>query len=161
MRPDSCQVPRNRQQRRGYRGLPSDLTGLRQSRPDGRLPGFAQMLMPGQRVDADADSCARAFMRTSLDLPDPLFRAVKMRAVREGVTFKELAARYLAARLEGTIGESPREPEGDRPPLPVAIPRRQGSPRHPALSNVVLEALLVAEDQAPFPSDPSPGEAES
>ena len=36
-------------------------------------------------------------MRTTLDLPDPLFREVKIRAVQQGVTLKDLLAQYIQA----------------------------------------------------------------
>ena len=38
-------------------------------------------------------------MRTTLDLPDPLFREVKTRAVLQGVTLKDLLAQYIQAGM--------------------------------------------------------------
>lgn len=40
-------------------------------------------------------------MRTTLDLPDPLFKEVKTRAVQLGVKLKELLATYIEAGLRG------------------------------------------------------------
>jgi len=87
-------------------------------------------------------------MRTSLDLPDPLFKSVKMRAIQQGVTFKELVARYLEAGLRDIDGARSGDRPAPRAPLPVAIHRQEGAPLHPALTNAELDALLVAEDQA-------------
>jgi len=36
-------------------------------------------------------------MRTTLDLPDPLFRELKIRAAHQGKKLKELIASYLEA----------------------------------------------------------------
>jgi hypothetical protein len=88
-------------------------------------------------------------MRTTLDLPDPLFKEVKTRAVQQGVTLKDLLATYIEAGLRGAL---PAEPDSaspkKRPPLPVAIPRIPGAPLHPALTNAELHALLADEDLA-------------
>ena len=39
-------------------------------------------------------------MRTTLDLPDPILRKLKSRAALEGLTLKDLLARYVARGLE-------------------------------------------------------------
>ena len=39
-------------------------------------------------------------MRTTLDLPESLFRRLKSRAALEGLPLKDLIARYVAAGLE-------------------------------------------------------------
>ena len=85
-------------------------------------------------------------MRTTLDLPDPLFREVKARAAQEGLKLKELIARYIQAGLRGpaVAGEAGR---GHREPLPTAIPREPGKPATAvALTNRDLYALLEEED---------------
>jgi hypothetical protein len=38
-------------------------------------------------------------MRTTLDLPDPVFRKLKARAALEGLSLKDLIARYVANGL--------------------------------------------------------------
>ncbi|MCS7068541.1 MAG: hypothetical protein NZN28_07935 [Meiothermus sp.] len=38
-------------------------------------------------------------MRTTLDLPDPLYRRLKLQAAREGKTLKELVTRFLEEAL--------------------------------------------------------------
>lgn len=40
-------------------------------------------------------------MRTTLDIPDPLYKQAKIRAVEEGSTLKELLLRGLHHELEG------------------------------------------------------------
>ncbi len=45
-------------------------------------------------------------MRTTLDLPDPLFRRLKARAALEGLSLKDLIARFVIAGLQGT--DAPR-----------------------------------------------------
>ena len=42
-------------------------------------------------------------MKTTLDLPDELFRSVKVRAAQEGISFKE----YVAAVLRQKLGQAP------------------------------------------------------
>ena len=59
-------------------------------------------------------------MRTTLDLPDPVFRRLKARAALEGLSLKDLIGRYVAAGLrrsdaaassgEGRVSEPATEP---------------------------------------------------
>ena len=84
-------------------------------------------------------------MRTTLDLPDPLFREVKSRAAKEGLKLKELIAHYIETGLRGAV--LPRTlARGHADPLPVAIPQEVGKSPANALSNRELEALLDEED---------------
>jgi len=64
--------------------------------------------------------CECAFMRTTIDLPDPLFRAAKMRAVERGTTLKQLVAGFIEAGLRGPSVPLPAD-RRQRPPLPAAI----------------------------------------
>ncbi len=86
-------------------------------------------------------------MRTTLDLPDPLFKEVKTRAVQQGLKLKELLAIYIEAGLR-----SPSVPKNTAAhleklhPLPVGIPRVPDAPLHPAMTNAELYAILEAED---------------
>jgi plasmid stability protein len=52
-------------------------------------------------------------MRTTLDLPDALYRRLKIQAAREGRTLREVVLRYLEEGL------SRREAGGGPRPLPV------------------------------------------
>lgn len=88
-------------------------------------------------------------MRTTLDLPDPLFKEVKTRAVQQGVKLKDLIACYIEAGLRGQIATA-RSASGNRSPLPVAIPRQPGAVPHPAMTNAELQALLDEEDLAGY-----------
>lgn len=90
-------------------------------------------------------------MRTTLDLPDSLFKEVKTRAVQQGVKLKELLATYIEAGLRGSPASAKDlAPENARLPLPAAIERMPGTPLHPALTNAELYAMLEDEDIAEY-----------
>ena len=90
-------------------------------------------------------------MRTTLDLPDALFKEVKTRAVQQGVKLKVLLAAYVEAGLRGpTISENTASPGGKPHRLPVGIPRIPDVPLHPAMTNAELHAILDAEDLAEY-----------
>ena len=84
-------------------------------------------------------------MRTTIDLPDELFREAKTRAVQQGRTLKSLLIQYvrsgLGAQPPGT-GSSPAR----RNPPPVAIRRIPGRAPSPAFTNRELHALLEEEE---------------
>lgn len=89
-------------------------------------------------------------MRTTLDLPDPLFREVKTRAVQQGVTLKELLAQYIQA---GMNAPAPVDSPVATPlahPIPIAIRRKKGAPLTPALTNAELSTILEEEDIANY-----------
>lgn len=98
-------------------------------------------------------------MRTTIDLPDPLFREMKIRAAQQGVKLKELAANYIEAGLRGQP-VSTSTPTRQRAPLPAAISRDPAKPLIPALSNRELHAMLKQDDQEnlqhDFQSPPNP-----
>ena len=79
-------------------------------------------------------------MRTTLDLPDPLFRELKAQAALRGMKMKDLLTdlveRGLRAPNLGTLRQ--------RSPLPVA--RHANGTSVPARSNAELHQLLDAED---------------
>ena len=86
-------------------------------------------------------------MRTTLDIPDPLFKEVKTRAVQQGVTLKELLASYIEAGLRNpSIPKNSAAPSEKRHPLPVGIARDPDAPLHPAMTNAEIYAILDAED---------------
>jgi hypothetical protein len=80
-------------------------------------------------------------MRTTLDLPDDLFRQVKAKAALEGATLKDMLTRYIQ---RGLFEAAPltRKPAG-RSKLPV-VPRRGRS----VIPNLTpeLQARLEEED---------------
>jgi hypothetical protein len=63
-------------------------------------------------------------MRTTVELPDPVYREMKIRAANEGTTIRELILEGVAMRLRG---ESTTVTRGDRPRFPVIRSRNPGS----------------------------------
>jgi len=92
-------------------------------------------------------------MRTTFDLPDPLFRAVKTRAVQQGVKLKDLLASYIEAGLRGPPASNSAVPSRQRYPLPIA--RKADGTVTRALTHEQLQAILDEEDrhqaQQPLP----------
>lgn len=83
-------------------------------------------------------------MRTTLDLPDDLFRQVKAKAALEGATLKAMLTRYVASGLRQPArlaGEPAR-----RSRLPV-VPRR-GKGVIPSLTPELQARLEEEEDLA-------------
>jgi hypothetical protein len=84
-------------------------------------------------------------MRTTIDLPDELFREVKTRAVQQGTSLKNLMTQYIRSGLSAqTDGAS--STRSHRPPPPVAIRRAPGLVPAPPRSNRQLHAILEEED---------------
>lgn len=84
-------------------------------------------------------------MRTTIELPDELFRQAKARAALSGVSLKMLITRWIERGMQA----------GDEPPaalparermLPEIIPARGRA--MPALTNAEIEAVLATEDAA-------------
>ena len=81
-------------------------------------------------------------MRTTVDLPDDLFRRAKAAAAMRGVKLKDL----IASCLERSLG-----PSGEQQPmrierkLPSQVRRKTGKPI-PALRNAEIEEILIDED---------------
>lgn len=84
------------------------------------------------------------FMRTTIDLPDYLYRQLKSRAALGGMTVRELITRYLGEGLHASPAAS-AGPRGRSAP-PVAIPAT-GKPVR-ALSRAELRK---AEDDLEMP----------
>jgi len=87
-------------------------------------------------------------MRTSLDIPDPLFKAAKRLALERNTTLKNLVAEGLQRLLvdQGPPGSALR-PDSRR--LPKVRPAGQGT--YP-LSNATIEAILAEEEAASYGS---------
>ena len=83
-------------------------------------------------------------MRTTIDLPEDLFREAKTRAVQQGITLKNLITQFIQSGL--AVQEPGSKPVACRMPPPVAIRRIPGKSPRPALSNRELYAILDAED---------------
>jgi len=82
-------------------------------------------------------------MRTTIEIPDDLFRQAKARAALSGVSLKVLITRWIERGLQG--GDVvPATTSGSERALPEIIAPRGRT--MPALSNEELEAILDAED---------------
>jgi hypothetical protein len=82
-------------------------------------------------------------MRTTIDLPDELFRQAKAKAALDGLKLKDLIARYVEQGLRGTPSQTaPRRRE--RSELPVA--RAAKGRALPALSNAEIQRILDEEE---------------
>jgi len=88
--------------------------------------------------DGQSAECAYLWMRTTIELPDGLFRQVKTLAVQKGLTLKE----FFTAAVERAVVEPPPE---SRRMLRPPIGGVEGRPI-PARNNQELAALLEAED---------------
>ncbi len=82
-------------------------------------------------------------MRTTLEIPDPLFREVKARAAQSGLKLKELLTRYIEAGLKAPHLQSPQA-RPKRAPLPTF--REPTGVPHRAYSNAELQEILDQED---------------
>ena len=83
-------------------------------------------------------------MRTTVDMPDALYRTLKARAALIGVPLRELVQRLIEAGLRSTATTSPTQPTGHGPP-PVIIPAK-GKPIQ-AVSTSEFKQLDDLEDE--------------
>lgn len=79
-------------------------------------------------------------MRTSLDVPDPLFRHLKARAALEGTSLRDLVLSLIERGLAVPADASPADSARDAPPsirlgAPMALPAGE-------FSNATLSGLL-------------------
>lgn len=91
----------------------------------------------------DTSLCYDAFVRTTLDLPDDLMRALRIQAAREGRKLKEVAAEALRAGLEHPGGAA----SGSRPRM--RLPLVECAHEAPSGEEVTPERVaevLVAQD---------------
>ena len=81
-------------------------------------------------------------MRKTIDLPEEVFREVKMRAVLEKKTLKELLSECIRSGLQQpSVGM-----QVHREPPPVAIRKNQGLAHTAPLDNRQLNAILEDEE---------------
>ena len=83
-------------------------------------------------------------MRTTVELPDDLFRHLKAKAALKGVTVKELLTEYVAAGLRQVV--TPPQTPLRRSPLPVI--KRRGKRNVPNLTPELQARLEEEEDIA-------------
>jgi hypothetical protein len=85
-------------------------------------------------------------MRTTLDLPTPMLRDIKVQAAQAGVSMKTLLTQWIEAALRNptNLGESSPvvKPSMSRPLPSFVRPPRTNAPMQAALSNAQLSALL-------------------
>ena len=95
-------------------------------------------------VDIEASTHQNAHMRTTVDIPDGLYRTLKARAGLSGVTLRQLVLRLIEQGLGSSTAQSGAGKRRDPPPVIIA-PR--GVPI-PALSHNKLRGMEEAEDEA-------------
>lgn len=78
-------------------------------------------------------------MKTTIDLPDDLIRATKIRAAQTGRTVRELVTEYITAGLNGTISAPAAAPTA----FPV-IPTAADAP----LASMTREQIIAYEHEA-------------
>lgn len=83
-------------------------------------------------------------MRTTIDLPDDLFREAKTRAVQQGTSLKQLMTQFIRSGLREQA--SAHVVGSQRALPPAAIARQPDSPRVPPMSNRQLHRLLEEDD---------------
>ncbi len=83
-------------------------------------------------------------MRTTLDLPDELFRQVKAKAALEGVALKNLLTRYV----ESGLRQPPSPPGSSRERSKLPIIKARGKAIIPNLSSELQAKLDQEEDLA-------------
>jgi len=101
-----------------------------------------------------AEFCVYVFMRTTLDLPDPLMRRVKIKAAAEGKKLKEIMAELIEAGLDKDQPQTTL-PEGESPwyidpktGFPVAKTLKIPGYKPPTLQETqeLIEKSLYEED---------------
>ena len=85
-------------------------------------------------------------MRTTLDLPDDLFRQVKAKAALEGTKLKDLLTRFVESGLRQTAPPSGRPRQ--RSKLPVIKSKSRGKNLIPNLTPQLQSRLEEEEDLA-------------
>lgn len=85
-------------------------------------------------------------MRTTVDLPDLLFRQAKARAAMEGISLKELIARCLKTGLDAA--HRPAGPKGRHRRSELPVVRKATGRKLPVLDNAMIHRILNDEDAA-------------
>lgn len=83
-------------------------------------------------------------MRTTIDLPDKLFRRAKARAALDGTTLKDLITRLVEQGLQRVAGSPPGPPERQRSELPLV--RAATGRSLPDLTHADLYAILEEDE---------------
>ena len=93
-------------------------------------------------------------MKTTLDLPDALFREVKLRAVVQGRTVKDLVAELLQQGLGlAPAGSTEKRPTSERVKIgDTGLPLIECAPNAPA-TRMSVEELLALEQETQTEED--------
>jgi hypothetical protein len=83
-------------------------------------------------------------MRTTVDLPDELFRQVKAKAALDGVKLKQLITRYIEQGLQQAENGLDSATQSRRSLLPIA--RKATGQVIPALTNRDIHTILDLEE---------------
>jgi hypothetical protein len=83
-------------------------------------------------------------MRTTIDIPDELFREAKLRAVHDGLRLKELLRRFVEQGLMTASSTSTPITRRSRSELPVV--RTAAGKKLPSLTNAEINRLMDEED---------------
>jgi hypothetical protein len=81
-------------------------------------------------------------MKTTLEIPDSLFKQVKARAAMEGMKLKDLVTSALASYLGHPKASGPEETK----PCPFPLVRGKGGPLMKHMSNEAIARLEEKED---------------
>ncbi len=81
-------------------------------------------------------------MRTTIDLPDDLFRRAKATATIRGLKFKDLMAKFVEQGLNSATEETVHY--GQHRPIPVVV--RTGGLVIPAMTNQDIDQMLLQQD---------------
>jgi hypothetical protein len=74
-------------------------------------------------------------VRTTVDIPDELFRDLKLKSAREGVTLNQLIVKALESQVRRAHGRKPRR---------IRVPLIRCKSKKPiALTNAEIEALFT------------------
>jgi hypothetical protein len=109
-----------------------------QQRPWQPIPSTIFRVPKSRRFDSLVQMCAYLCMRTTIELPDPLFRSARAAAHERGMTLKELFTEALDRALKSPVKGPKRM---DQPPVSGGAGRRI-----PARTNKEL-AEILAEDE--------------
>jgi plasmid stability protein len=88
-------------------------------------------------------------MKTTLDLPDDLMRAVKIRAAESNRRLKDVVADALRSALGEPAVASHRRESGGSAPAAVAVPKLATADSAAAQRRLHFAALLSQLDQVP------------
>ena len=80
-------------------------------------------------------------MKTTIDIPDELFRAAKSRAALEGIKLKDLVNEALREKLRAPVAKAQRR----RTKFPLIHSKRTDAPVTLEQVNQAIEALDVEE----------------